>query len=104
MASTIPRASCSDNDAVAVKVLISLFSVPAGWTRVLDIRGGTVTGHSAGFRSAPRAPPAPRACGLPLLEVATFSLQESNGHLDSSRPLPAPDRGSDERGFSRADA
>src|SRR2546425_7996516 len=45
MASTIPRASCSDNDAVAVKVLISLFSVPAGWTRVLDIRGGTVTGH-----------------------------------------------------------
>src|SRR2546422_7117224 len=38
MASTIPRASCSDNDAVAVKVLISLFSVPAGWTRVLDIR------------------------------------------------------------------
>src|SRR2546427_3660501 len=49
MASTIPRASCSDNDAVAVKVLISLFSVPAGWTRVLDIRGGTVTGHSAGF-------------------------------------------------------
>src|SRR5712691_8085914 len=58
MASTIPRASCSDNDAVAVKVLISLFSVPAGWTRVLDIRGGTVTGHSAGFRSAPRASPA----------------------------------------------
>src|SRR3989442_1998373 len=51
MASTIPRASCSDNDAVAVKVLISLFSVPAGWTRVLDIRGGAVTGHSAGFRA-----------------------------------------------------
>src|SRR5438445_4975954 len=54
MASTIRRASCSDNDAVAVKVLISLFSVPADWTRVLDILGGTVTGHSAGFRSAPR--------------------------------------------------
>ena len=38
---------------------------PARWTRVLDIRGRTVTGHGAGFRSAPRAPPAPRVCGFP---------------------------------------